>query len=87
MSPSPHSDLEAQDADELAQVAAWLEQNRPVPSTAFRGDLRRHLMGSRQIAQAAPRRLWALAAGSFGGGAALLVVALLGVAGTGPFAA
>ena len=81
------SDLEPDDAEELAPVAAWLEHNRPVPTAAFRGALRRDLMANRRSTPARPRRLWLLASSSFCGGTALLAVAAIGVAGTGPFAA
>ena len=81
-----HSDLEPHDADELSPVAAWLAHNRPVPSAAFRGALRRELMQGRPAASAAPRRLWVAVTSSFGGGVALLAVAALGLVGAGPFA-
>jgi len=79
-------DLELDDAEELAPVAAWLEHNRPVPTAAFRGALRRDLTANRRFTPARPRRLWLLASSSFGAGTALLVLAAIGVAGTGPFA-
>jgi hypothetical protein len=80
-------DLEPHDADELAPYGERMLASRPVPRAAFRGELRRRLVGAQQGLAARPRRLWALAGASFASGSALLFVAAIGVAGSGPFAA
>jgi hypothetical protein len=74
------------DADALERFGATLRHNRPVPSAAFRGDLGRRLAG-RAARRGRPARLWLTVAGSASLGSALLAVAAIGVAGSGPFAA
>jgi hypothetical protein len=76
-----------EDMNEHEGLIRRLERERPVPAPGFRGRLRRHLLGSageRHVAPAGIRRLVFAYAGS---GTALLLVALLGVAGAGPLAA
>lgn len=72
----------------LERVAHRLEDERPVPRAAFRGDLRRHL---EVLGPAAtrwrPARLRLQVATYVASGVALLAVAGLGLAGAGPFAA
>jgi hypothetical protein len=80
------ADLEAHDADDLLPLGDTLRRTRPVPAAAFRGDLRRWLLRD-QRAVSRPRRLWLAVAGSASVGSALLAVAAIGVAGSGPFAA
>jgi hypothetical protein len=81
-------DLEPHDADELAGFAERrLMANRPVPRAAFRGELRRRLVGAQARLSSRPRRLWALVGTSLASGTALLMVAAIGVAGSGPLAA
>ena len=70
---------------DLARLANRLERERPVPAAAFRGDLRRQLINTRR-ATASPKRLWVWVSAYAGTGAALLLVAGLGVLGGGPFA-
>jgi hypothetical protein len=69
------------------EVVSRLERERPIPHAAFRGDLRRRLLqrpdGRRAAPAALRRQIFAYA----GSGAALLAVAVAGVAGAGPFAA
>ena len=72
-------------AGELAAMTSRLEAERPVPSAAFRGELRRRLLGS-ATGVAVPRRLRLLVAAYGGSGMALLAVAALGLVGAGPFA-
>lgn len=88
MTMEPHDlrdDLEPHDADALLATGTELRRSRPVPAAAFRGDLRRRLMGRHQAA-GVPRRLWVWVAGSGSLGSTLLAVAAAGVAGIGPFA-
>jgi hypothetical protein len=71
----------------LLELADRLERERPIPSTGFRGELRRQLLsrvGSRPLR---PQRLGALIGAYTGSGAVLLAVAVLGIAGVGPLAA
>ena len=86
MTPDIRPDLEPHDADGLLPVASWLEQSRPVPTAAFRGELRRSLSKGRSPQAATPRRLWLLVMSSSCLGATMLAIAALGVAGSGPFA-
>ena len=69
---------------ELEGVASRLEAERPVPRAAFRGELRRHLLGMRRDASP-PQRLRLLITAYAGTGTALLAVAAVGLAGVGPF--
>jgi hypothetical protein len=68
------------------EVADRLSRERPVPQPAFRGDLRRRLTDLRSAGVGRPRHLKLLIAANASGGALLLVVALIGVLGSGPFA-
>ena len=61
-----------------------LAAERPVPRAGFRAEMRAHLLGS--LRETPPRRLRLLIATYAGSGAALLVVAAIGVAGVGPLA-
>jgi hypothetical protein len=78
--------LTAEEREELVLVAERLEHDRPVPAPTFRGDLRRHLLGTRGRRSMAPGHFRALAAGYTFAGAACLAVAAVGLAGVGPFA-
>jgi hypothetical protein len=71
---------------ELEDLASRLEAERPVPRAAFRGELRRNLLANYRT-HAAPRRLRLMISAYAGSGAALLVVATVGLAGVGPFGA
>lgn len=79
--------LSAAERQELTLVAERLEHDRPLPAPAFRGSLRRHLFGPRQgsTSPAARFRLWA--ASYTAAGTLCLLVAAVGLAGIGPFAA
>lgn len=77
----PHND----DAERLELLESRLQAERPVPAPGFRGELRRHLLSQAQ--RPAPARLRVLIAAYGGTGALLLVVAAIGVAGSGPLAA
>jgi hypothetical protein len=68
------------------RTAAILERERPVPRAAFRGELRRRLLGVRSGA-GARTRWWVLSGTYLGAGLLCFASALLGVAGIGPFAA
>jgi hypothetical protein len=71
---------------QLEEIDAVLRAARPVPGAAFRGDLRRRLLAQGEEATAS-RRLHLLITAYASTGAALLVVAAIGVAGVGPFGA
>ena len=82
-------DLDEAEAAPLLAVGERLRAERPVPSAAFRGALARRLVelegpGARA---ARPRHLRLLVATYLTAGAALLAIAALGVAGSGPLAA
>jgi hypothetical protein len=64
-----------------------LSETRPLPSAGYRSRLRSELLEQLRIRPAAPRRLRFVIAAYATSGAALLVVAAVGVAGAGPFAA
>jgi hypothetical protein len=81
MTPEEHENRE------LDRLIRRLDAERPVPRAAFRGELRRHLLESLDARPAPPRRLRLLIAAYGGSGLALLAIAAIGVAGTGPFAA
>jgi len=72
---------------DLDPIAKLLERERPVPRPAFRGELRRHLLGqprARQFMPARPRLL----VGAYGGSGTLLIaIAAVGLLGVGPLAA
>lgn len=74
------------DKEDLESTAELLRGSRPIPAPAFRGDLKRRLMGERGAA-ADPRGSLGLAFGFGSLGSLLLLVATLGVIGLGPLAA
>jgi hypothetical protein len=77
------ADLPAVDRDELISLAAHLAENRPLPRPALRSAIRQGL----SLADSArPVRLRTAFAYLISGGA-LLLVAAVGLAGLGPFAA
>lgn len=80
------SDLEAGASDELVRLAERLTRERPVPTPAFRGGLRRRL---RQLGPGRPRpaRLRCLITAYATAGTMLLLVGALSAAGAGPLAA
>lgn len=80
-------DLAPAERERLLALAARLERERPLPGPAFRGALRRHLLADRRRppAPAARFRLWA--ASYTAAGVICLLVAAVGLAGLGPFAA
>lgn len=79
----------AEERESLTRVAARLESERPVPGAAFRGDLRRRLVAG-ESRRTAPRFGFAgtrrLAFGSLATGAAMLLLAAVGLADVGPLA-
>jgi hypothetical protein len=79
-------DLEPGAPDELISLAERLERERPLPTTAFRGELRRRLLFD-PSARARPARLRLLIAGYAGAGSVLLLAAAASVAGVGPLGA
>ncbi len=94
MSPSPDSpdflDSSVSEAEKAALLATAerLDAERPLPAAAFRGELRRRLVRRHERRSTLARgraRLLVLAYG--GSGAVLLLVAAIGLAGVGPFAA
>jgi hypothetical protein len=68
----------------ITEMAARLQASRPVPSAAFRGELRRTLLSGR--IRSRPRALWLRVAAASGSGFVLLGTAALGVLGAGPLA-
>lgn len=71
---------------ELKAIAQRLEAERPVPAAAFRGDLRRALLGhGRPLSRPARLRLQIALYGS--SGFVLLLAGVFSVAGVGPLAA
>jgi hypothetical protein len=76
-------DLEPDTPEELIRLAERLEQERPVPTAAFRGDLRRRLLAG-ALTPSRPARLRLLIAGYASAGAALLLIGAASAAGIGP---
>ena len=75
------------EADALLALADRLEQERPIPSSGFRGNLRRTLLTRIGPGSAQPQRVGSLIGAYAGSGVVLLAVAALGIAGVGPLAA
>jgi hypothetical protein len=80
-------DLEAGERRALLRMAERLQDERPLPSASFRGDLGRQLAMTRDRRPAAPTRLRTAIATYVSSGSLLMAIAALGVAGAGPFAA
>jgi hypothetical protein len=77
------NDLEPDASEDLVRLGEHLREVRPLPSPAFRGQLRRSLEArSRSIL--APARLRRLIAGYAGAGMLLLLLGFAGAAGAGP---
>jgi hypothetical protein len=72
-------------AEGVPEIERLLESSRPLPSPAFRGALRRRLLATRP--PPVPLRVRRVIAAYAGSGAILLLVAAVGIAGGGPFAA
>ena len=72
---------------ELIELAERLESERPVPSAAFRGDLRRRLVAGSGAEHSRPARLRVLIAGYATAGSLLLLAGVASVAGIGPLGA
>lgn len=92
MSPFEHGDLDPGpdaapgEAEALMALADRLERERPIPSSGYRGELRRNLLAQVASRPFRPQRLGALISAYAGSGVVLLAVAVLGVAGVGPLA-
>lgn len=84
--PDHERDLGAGTPAELIALAERLDRERPVPSAAFRGELRRGLL-LHAGARGRPTRLRALIVGSAGAGSLLLAIGAASVAGIGPLGA
>jgi hypothetical protein len=86
--PDPREDdfldprVEPEERVRLLETARLLEEHRPMPRPTFRGQLARRLR-TRSRSPYPVRRLIAVYAGS---GFALLMVAVIGLAGAGPLA-
>jgi len=80
------ADLEPHASEDVIRLAEKLERERPVPNAAFRGGLRRRLLGG-GTSHIRPKRLRLLIGGYATAGSLLLVVGVASVAGTGPLAA
>jgi hypothetical protein len=72
------------EADVIDRIGDRLQAERPVPRAAFRAVLRKRLASA--PASWRPRRLRLTVAAYLASGLVLLVVAALGLAGTGPLA-
>lgn len=79
-------ELPPEERGALAELAARLERERPLPAPGFRGELRRRLLAP-QRAPSWALRWQPLAASYLSLGALCLAIAAAGVAGAGPFAA
>jgi len=87
-------DLDRAESDALVAVAIRLQAASPAPAPGFRDGLRRKLTGprsrrrqsERSRTRLTPRGARTLAAAYAGSGLALLALAAIGLAGTGPFA-
>ena len=81
-------DLDPLERERLVALALRLEARTPPPAPTFRGDLRRHLLGTPdpRASGPAPRTTHVLAASYVAAGALLLAIATLGLAGAGPLA-
>lgn len=80
-------EMSHEEREGVARLAERLERERPVPRAAFRGELSRRLFGSPGRARPRPESLRSLVLAYSGSGFVLLLVAALGLAGAGPFAA
>jgi hypothetical protein len=76
------SDLGPDVPEDIALLAVRLREERPLPTPAFRGQLRRRLQG--RTRQLAPGRLRGLIAGYAAAGTVLLIVGTISAAGIGP---
>jgi hypothetical protein len=72
--------------EDLERLGERLQDGRPLPRAAFRGDLRRRLM-ARGPGRPRPDRLGARIAAYAGAGAFLLAIAAISAAGAGPLGA
>jgi hypothetical protein len=70
----------------LVAVAHRLQDERPVPAAAFRGDLARRLQAMMGRRNTAPQRLRLAIAAYVGSGSLLLAIPAIGLLGAGPFA-
>jgi hypothetical protein len=70
----------------LRDMARRLTSERPIPHPAFRGRLRRDLLGTGDTSTR-PRRVRGMIAAYSASGAVLLAVVAVGLAGLGPLAA
>jgi len=80
-----HIDLGPDPPEALITLAERLERERPVPSAAFRGDLRRRLLLG-ESAYSRPARLRLLISGYAAAGSVLLLIGAASSAGIGPLA-
>lgn len=72
---------------QLREIVARLESERPTASLEFRARVLEELLSSRPAESRPSARAWALVTAYAGSGLLLIVVAALGLVGTGPFAA
>ena len=70
----------------MSELEDRLRAERPTPTPAFRGGLRRSLVSAGTEGGGQPQRLRLLIAAYGAAGVLLLLVALVGAAGAGPFA-
>jgi hypothetical protein len=84
----PRADHDQDPSNGDAELEIRLLRERPLPRPEFRGALRREIEGKPRTRGAASAAGWRVLAGTYLGlGSVLLLVALAGVTGLGPFAA
>jgi hypothetical protein len=77
--------MDEEEREQLIALARQLSEGRPVPSARLRSAIHTSLLGGKTIAQ--PSRVRTLIFGYATSGALLLIIAVAGLAGIGPFAA
>ena len=79
--------VDRSESEEINRVGEWLASQRPVPSPGFRAELHGRLsaLADKEMGWR-PRRLRLVATAYTGCGLALMAVAAIGLAGTGPLA-
>jgi hypothetical protein len=81
------ADLEGGTTDDVIRLAERLERERPVPSAAFRGELRRRMLTGARPPRSRPARLRVSITAYASAGSLLLVVGAISAAGVGPLGA
>ena len=83
-------EMEKSENEALVGLGMRLQMQRPIPNPAFRGDLRRRLLGTSndpgETLQPSARMIRVRVASYLASGLLLLTIAALGLTGAGPFA-